>query len=312
MQPAQTTTSPTPGTLGPASAGTPGPAPANAPVAARGITGFTLKLAALAGMTANHVAHVFIAQLPVFAAEALYWLGGLTFPIMAFLLVEGYRHTSSVLRYLARLLAFAALSQAPFTLLFGWTGNIFFTLAIGLAVVWIWDAAPARAAGPAALAVGLVLSLLCDWAILGPTMVFAFWRLRTHPRGILLTMLIPFATMAIPAAFGIAEAFAMANGGGSGSSAPGTELANVAGFLASFQQFSDATRMAGLPLEFTNALLTQVCQLGYALVGFTLATVLLLRYNGRRGRPLKWAFYAYYPVHLLVIWLVRTALAALA
>lgn len=300
MQPAQTTTPDTAApNLGPAT-----------PAATRGITGFTLKLAALAGMTANHVAHAFIAQLPVFAAEALYWLGGITFPIMAFLLVEGYRHTSSVPRYLARLLAFAALSQAPFTLLFGWTGNIFFTLAIGLAVVWIWDAAPARAAGPAALAAGLAASLLCDWAVLGPTMVFAFWRLRAHPRGVLLTMLIPFATMAIPAAFGIAEAFALANG--SGSNAPAADLANAAGFLASFQQFADATRMAGLPLEFTNALFTQVCQLGYALVGFALATVLLLRYNGRRGRPLKWAFYLYYPAHLLVIWLVREALTALA
>lgn len=302
MHPAQTATS-TASAPAPA-ASTPAP-----PSSTGGITGFTLKLAALAGMTANHVAHAFIAQLPVLAAEALYWLGGLTFPIMAFLLVEGYRHTSSVPRYLGRLLAFAALSQAPFTLLFGWTGNIFFTLAIGLAIIWVWDTAPVRAAGPAALAAGLALSILCDWAILGPTMIFAFWRLRAHPRGVLLTMLIPFATMAIPAAFSIAEAFAMANGSGGAANA---SLTDAAGFLASFQQFADATRMAGLPMEFTNALLTQVCQLGYALVGFTLATILLLRYNGRRGRPLKWAFYAYYPVHLLVIWLVRTALAALA
>lgn len=286
-------------------------APASPPPGVRGITGFTLKLAALAGMTANHVAHAFIAQLPVFAAEALYWLGGLTFPIMAFLLVEGYRHTSSVPRYLGRLLAFAALSQAPFTMLFGWTGNVFFTLAIGLAIIWIWDTAPMRAAGPAALVAGLALSIFCDWAILGPTMIFAFWHLRAHPHGTLLTMLIPFATMAIPATFGIADAFIMANGDGSGGTTVAS-LANSAGFLASFQQFTDATRMAGLPMEFTNALLTQVCQLGYALVGFTLATILLLRYNGHRGRPLKWAFYAYYPVHLLVIWLVRTALATLA
>ena len=63
------------------------------------VTAFALKVAAIVGMTCNHIANVFGSELPGGAMVALYSLGGLTFPIMAYLLCEGYRHTSSVRRY---------------------------------------------------------------------------------------------------------------------------------------------------------------------------------------------------------------------
>ena len=265
-----------------------------------GITGFTLKLAAIIGMTANHVAHVFLGQLPVFVAEALYWLGGITFPVMAFLIVEGYQHTSSVSHYLRRLALFAVVSQVPYTLLFGWTGNIFFTLAIGLALVWFFDTHDVVWMRAGVLLLGLAVSYFCDWAVLGPLMILLFLLLRTHPQGVLITMALPFASTVIPACGEL-----MAAVGGVGSVMPESAV----GLLVSFQSFADATRMMGLPLSFANTLMTQVCQLGYALIGFTLAAILLLSYNGQRGLPLKWAFYAYYPAHLAVIWVIRQALS---
>lgn len=42
----------------------------------------------------------------------------------------------------------------------------------------------------------------------------------------------------------------------------------------------------------------------FGLLGF----VPILLYNGQRGRGLKWLFYLFYPGHLLLIWIVRTAL----
>ena len=39
----------------------------------------------------------------------------------------------------------------------------------------------------------------------------------------------------------------------------------------------------------------------YGLVGCTAAIPLLLAYNGLRGKPLKWFFYAYYPAHITVL-----------
>lgn len=241
------------------------------------ITGFSLKVLAILGMTANHVAHVFIDVMPWQATAALYSLGGLTFPIMAFLVVEGYRHTSSLPRYAGRMAVFAAVSQVPFWLCFGWptfdwaTGglnlNVFFTLLIGLGVLWAHDNVRTGAVRALVIASGFALSWTCDWGVVGPLMVLMFCVLRDDGvRGIVATMALPFVVMLIPSAY--------------------------------------------LLTTGTGTLLER-CDAGYALVGFTLAAIVICRYNGQRGFPLKWAFYAYYPLHLLVIWAVHQAVLCL-
>lgn len=117
------------------------------------VTAFALKVAAIVGMTCNHIANVFGSELPGGAMVVLYSLGGLTFPIMAYLLCEGYRHTSSVRRYAERLAVFAVVSQIPYSLLFGATGNVLITLLIGLGMLWLVDrqraeSCPMRAGPP--------------------------------------------------------------------------------------------------------------------------------------------------------------------
>jgi hypothetical protein len=57
-------------------------------------------------------------------------------------LVEGYTHTSNIKKYASRLIAFAFISEIPFDLaFFGKIGfehqNIFFTLFIGLAAIFL-------------------------------------------------------------------------------------------------------------------------------------------------------------------------------
>lgn len=65
-------------------------------------------------------------------------IGRLGFPLFCFLLVEGFSHTRSVLRYARNLLIFALISEVPFDLafyhmFFAWGHqNIYWTLLIGV------------------------------------------------------------------------------------------------------------------------------------------------------------------------------------
>ena len=77
--------------------------------------------------------------------EEIYYLcrniGRFAFPVFCFLLVEGFFHTKSKVKYLRNLVIFALVSEVPFDLLLnekiGFNGqNVFFTLAIALAVIW--------------------------------------------------------------------------------------------------------------------------------------------------------------------------------
>lgn len=219
------------------------------------VNAFTLKIAAIAGMTCNHIANVFGPSLPEAAAVAFYMVGGLTFPIMAYLLCEGYRHTSSVRRYAERLALFAAISQIPYSLLFGAVGNVLITLLIGLGLLWILDHGSNSLVKGVAVVGGIALSAFCDWGFIGPILILLFWHLHDRPRGSALAMAVAMLGLGIPALS---------------------------------QAMADPTPLA-------------LGALGYYTVGFGAATLLILNYNGQRGRPMKWFFYVYYPAHLLVL-----------
>lgn len=83
--------------------------------------------------------HLWATLLP--AQDWLTCAGRLTFPIFAFMTVEGYFHTRNLKRYALRLLLFALLSEVPFDLMYGGTWfypvhqNVIWTL---LALVPIW------------------------------------------------------------------------------------------------------------------------------------------------------------------------------
>lgn len=80
-------------------------------------SGFALKYIALLSMTLDHTAAVFLPYgTPLYTL--LRGIGRIAFPVYCFLLVEGYLHTSNPKSYFTRLLLFAFLSEIPFDMAF--------------------------------------------------------------------------------------------------------------------------------------------------------------------------------------------------
>jgi hypothetical protein len=191
-----------PAAASPSSAGAP---PATGPLghAVRGFQtdSFILKAIAIVGMTANHAGHVFAAWLPAPAHIALVGIGGLTFPIMAFLLAVGYQHTRDVGRYAQRLGVFALLSLLPFFWALGDKLNVMFTLLMGLGVIWADDHIDSRPAFYALLAAAMIASHWCDWSYIGVPMIWLYHRGRGKPWGAV-------APIAMPWLWGLSELLA--------------------------------------------------------------------------------------------------------
>ncbi len=324
-------------------------------------------------MTCNHVANVFCSLMPDGLAVFLYAVGGVTFPIMCFLLVEGYRHTSDLRKYATRLALFALISQVPYSLLWGPTPNVLWTLLIALGVLWAYDNLKPRWAFWLVLALAYFGTATFDWGSIGVVMALLFYLITNSPSvsnrfiqnrftqndfiqnasgenasgsgffthddsgennsetggfdplasgpesfgaeersqayagafnsavfgkaGLALVMLIPFAATLfdpVTALFGLAS-----------SGIPiWAELLAMFDFDAStsalFLSYSDP----GLHILQAGFFAANFAIIGYATLGFGAATALLSSYNGRRGRPIKFFFYAFYPAHLFVIWIL--------
>ena len=124
-----------------------------------GISGSVLKVIAVISMLIDHTTGHVLSKyawvykpLIEFHGHKLTWMyilrnffGRLAFPIFCFLLVEGFLHTRSRLKYAINLGAFALLSEIPWNLLHGGnvlnykSQNVFFTLFFGLLGMWALD-----------------------------------------------------------------------------------------------------------------------------------------------------------------------------
>lgn len=133
----------------------------NMPEKFRILDGSVLKIIACITMLIDHAAvcllynAVLRPNAPVVRGTTLYNLyiiyqimraiGRTAFPIYAFLLVEGFVHTKSRPKYALRLLIFGIVSEIPFNLcIFNEIrhpqyNNVYFTLLIGLLVIWAWE-----------------------------------------------------------------------------------------------------------------------------------------------------------------------------
>lgn len=240
------------------------------------IDSFQLKLLAITGMLINHMGIVFewsrsMPTLPLFAISE--FVGKFTFPIMAYLLVEGYHYTRDVKKYALRLAGFWVLSIYPFYLLhrpdyaFSLTdvpNNIFFTLLMGLLLLIVYDKVKHPVGRVLLVLLFAGLTLFSDWNLFGVLLIWAFYTFHTK-KGIAGTMLAYFLFFGILALIGL--------------------FTTTTPVLSAIELFSTT---------------------GFLAVGY-----LLLHYNGKRGYSpswVKWGFYAFYPLHLILLEAVRYVL----
>lgn len=139
------------------------------------MSAFSLKIIAIVGMTMNHIAYAFGGSMP----DWLYYIfmapGGLTFPIMAYLMSEGYKYTRDIKKYALRLFGFALLALVPFCMLMNdFRLNVLFTLLGGLIVLYLNDHMKSRGGFWAAF-IGITLfTLISDWTLMGVPMVLCY------------------------------------------------------------------------------------------------------------------------------------------
>ena len=250
---------------------------------------YTLKWIAVIGMITNHVAIGLAPVLPLVPMLILYALGGLTYVIMAFFVVEGYKHTRSLGKYIGRLFLFGLIAQAFHPMVLGTTDiigtgfffNIMFTIILALCVLYLYDKIKIRPLFWLIFVVACVVAMFMDLFFIGvlvPVLYYAIKKeglRRTLPGIVSGTFFLLFGLLSgLPAIMYLLA----------GGQAP-PELATA---------LYSAVEMSGMSVYMMAATPTFA-------IGAFLGAVLIRNYNGDRGRKSKWLFYVAYPVHLAII-----------
>ena len=249
------------------------------------VTALQLKAVAAGTMLMDHIGAVLILEVVRSQKDParfevwkfVYWyirgIGRMAFPLFVFLLVEGFFHTRSRLKYLGRLILFGILSEVPFDLavklkvqqisagqFLEYSGqNVMFTLAIGFFCMWVMEE--------------LLFTAPDDTGFLKRTG-------RVY---------LPCVLVILSGSI-LGEYFSVDYGWGG-------VLAISMAYL--FRKFQD--RKAGFAAQIMVLCVYSAFEC-VALLDYFLIT----RYDGEKGRAgFKWFFYVFYPVHLFILGLMR-------
>lgn len=280
---------------------------------------FVLKLIAIGTMFIDHLTYILALSGFLPYSSVSYRIGRavgrIAFIIFAYLLVNGFDKTSDRKKYLGRLIFYAAVSQVPFTLAF--TGGNYRSAGV---MLFSFDA---MAALPLLLPLAVYFFFVAegrtDRSCLTLLVAFALAGLRVCVDGIVLLggHMNVFYTLAVSMALMMAlEALRSP-----GRSWPRVLLCFAAlGVELYFLQRNADYGLLGVALVIGMYFLRgrRALQLLYAavwcaaeyyaspvfLVGAWAALVPLAFYNGKLGRKMRTAFYAFYPVHLGLLGLI--------
>ena len=238
-----------------------------------------LRVIACGAMLLDHIGYAFgIAQLRI--------VGRIAFPIFVYLICNGYRHTSHPAKYALRLGIFALISQVPFALFCHYTdylqkGNVFVTLLMGLMCIWAVDV--------------LSKNRVLKWACLVPAVAiiclyhFGFLKSDYGAKGIIMAMV-----------------FWLLDG-----KAVWKRILTCVLILCGVYYSQILSCMASL--IGGNGFIFQLTSWEKTQAWSLLALPFIFAYNGKKGKmpggkvaakAAQYGFYVFYPVHLLLLWLI--------
>lgn len=156
------------------------------------MSSFLLKIIACFTMLLCHIPFVY----PQYSVPLMY-IGKISFPLYAFLISEGYVHTRNFSKYLTRLIVFGVISQIPAYLLFvgksfnGLYLNIFFTLALGLLGIRIYDKIKSKYISiPLIILLAVIAELLkFDYGAFGILMIVCFYVFKKNKLNMVLSQM---------------------------------------------------------------------------------------------------------------------------
>ncbi len=235
-----------------------------------GLTSNLLRILAILLMLSDHIWATYMSF-----GNWMTYIGRMAFPIFAFQIAEGYTHTSNFKKYALRLLIFAVISEIPFNLFYSsrlfnpFHQNVLFTLLLGLFAIRVIHKVKQQPTAKRIIGSVFLLILICIAALIGFA-DYGFWGMVMVVMFYLLRDF-PFAWAAQLAAM---------------------VLINVVWFEG--QVF--LVEIWGKTFEIPSQ--------GFAV--FSLIPIWL--YGGRKGKSAKWmqySFYAFYPVHMLILYCIR-------
>ncbi len=235
-----------------------------------GLTSNMLRVIAVIFMLSDHIWATYMSF-----GNWMTYIGRLAFPIFAFQIAEGFVHTSNFKKYALRLLGFAIVTEIPFNLFYSsrffnpFHQNVLFTLLLGLLAINVIDKAKKDKSTKNITLSVMWLALICVASTLG-FVDYGFLGM--------LTVVMFYVLRDFPFAW-LAQLVAMV-------------LINIVFFEG--QVF---------PIEILGKTF-EIPSQGFAV--FSLIPIWL--YGGKKGKSSKfmqYGFYAYYPVHMLILYLIR-------
>ena len=235
-----------------------------------GLTSNMLRVIAVLLMISDHVWATYMSF-----GNWMTYIGRMAFPIFAFQIAEGFVHTKNFKKYALRLLGFALVSELPFNLFYSsrWLNpyhqNVMFTLLLGLLAIKVIDNLKKNHK-----AKDIALSVL--WLLL-----------------IVLASVIGFVDYGFNGVLMVVLFYVCRN-------FPFAWLAQLVGMVCINVIFFEGQV---IPFEiFGNSV--EIPTQAFAV--FSLIPIWL--YGGRKGvsnKALQYGFYAFYPVHMIILYLIR-------